>query len=146
MCMKKIIRSLFTVLFLGIMMNCSTTQVKNPYIQRQWMLVSFGDFAKDELIKNKAEVNLTANNEKGKIRGSAYMGCNRMFFSSEFKKNGKVNISGVGSTMMACQNMDLETSFLKKFEKMTNYSIEGHFLTLSDESGNIMKFVAADWD
>jgi heat shock protein HslJ len=29
---------------------------------------------------------------------------------------------------------------------MSRYKIEGHFLTLSDEKGNTMKFVAADWD
>lgn len=144
--MKKIIGSLLAVLFLGLVMNCSSTQLKNPSLQRQWMLVSFGNFPKEELIKNKAEVNLTANKENGKIRGSAYMGCNRMFFTSEFKDSGKVNISGVGSTMMACQNMELENTFLKKIDKVTKYSIDGHFLTLSDESGNTMKFVASDWD
>lgn len=144
--MKKIIGSLFAILFLAIMMNCSSVQVKNHSLQRQWMLVSFGDFARDELVKNKAEVNLTANKENGKIRGTAYMGCNRMFFNSEFKDDGKVKISGVGSTMMACQNQELETSFKEKFEKMKKYTIEGHFLTLSDENGNAMKFVAADWD
>lgn len=144
--MKKIIVALFTVLFLGMMLNCSSTQVKNPHIQRQWMLVSLEGFSKDDLIKNKTEINLTAKSENGKIRGSAYMGCNRMFFTSEFKNNGKVKISGLGSTMMACQNMNLETSFQKKFEKMNNYSVEGHFLTLSDDSGNAMKFIAADWD
>lgn len=144
--MKKIIVALFTVLFLGMMINCSSTQVKNPHIQREWMLVSLEGFSKDDLIKSKAEINLTAKSENGKIRGSAYMGCNRMFFTSEFKNNAKVKISGLGSTMMACQNMNLETSFQKKFEKMTTYSVEGHFLTLSDNSGNAMKFIAADWD
>ncbi|UOU99236.1 META domain-containing protein [Chryseobacterium daecheongense] len=57
-----------------------------------------------------------------------------------------MKISGVGSTMMACQNMVLETAFAKNFDKMTTFSVEGHFLTLSDEEGKVMKFVAADWD
>lgn len=144
--MKKIIVALFTVLFLGMMINCSSTQIKNPHIQRQWMLVSLDGFSKDELIKSKAEINLTAKSENGKIQGSAYMGCNRMFFTSEFKNNGKMKVSGLGSTMMACQNMNLETSFQKKFEKVTTYSVEGHFLTVSDDNGNTMKFIAADWD
>ncbi|KMQ66498.1 heat-shock protein [Chryseobacterium angstadtii] len=144
--MKKILISFFTVLLLGAVINCSSVPEKNPNIQRQWMLISFGNFSKDALIKNKAEINLTGEMEKGKIKGGAYMGCNNMFFSSEFKKDGKVNISGVGSTMKACENMDLETAFIQKFNKMTKYSVEGHFLTLSDDSGNSMKFVAADWD
>jgi len=119
---------------------------KNPYLQRQWMMVSFDHFSKDQLIAHKAEVNLTGKMENGKIQGSAYMGCNQMSFISEFKKGGNVKISKGVSTMKACQDMALESAFQSKFDSMTKYSIEGHFLTLSDDKGNSMKFVAADWD
>ena len=135
------------------MLNCassvkqdSNTTTRNYQIQREWMLVAFGNYSKPDLVKNKAEINLTAKIEDGKIRGGAYMGCNKMFFSSEFKSNGKVEISGLGSTMMACQNMKLEDDFSKSFKNMTHYKVEGHFLTLSDDNGNQMKFIAADWD
>lgn len=144
--MKKIFFPLLTVLFLGLMFNCSAVPDKNPYLQRQWMLVSFDGFSKDQLIAHKAEMNLTGKIEKGKIYGSAYMGCNQMSFTSEFKKSGTVKISQGVSTLKACQDMALETSFQKKIETMTKYSVEGHFLTLSDNQGNTMKFVAADWD
>lgn len=144
--MKKILVSLFTVLFLGLVLNCSAIPDKNPALQRQWMLISLDGFSKDQLIANKAEINLIGKMEDGKIQGSAYMGCNRMSFALEFKKGGKVKISNGVSTMMACQNMELEISFQKKFDTMTKYTVEGHFLTLSDEKGNTMKFVAADWD
>ncbi|PIF43675.1 heat shock protein HslJ [Chryseobacterium sp. 52] len=144
--MKKILLSFFAVLVLGAIVSCSAVPEKNPGLQRQWMLISFGQFSKEELIKNKAEINLTGIMEKGKIRGGAHMGCNSMFFISEFKSEGKVKISGLGSTMKACENMELETAFSQSFDKMTNYSIEGHFLTLSDDRGNSMKLVAADWD
>jgi len=144
--MKKILLPLFAVLLLGLVLNCSSVPAKDPFLQRQWMLISFDGFSKDQLIAHNAEMNLTANRVKGKIQASVYMGCNRMSFISEFKKGGKVNISKGVSTMKACQDMNLETSFEKKIETMTNYSVEGHFLTLSDDHGNTMKFVAADWD
>lgn len=144
--MKKILLSLFAVLLLGVVLNCSAVPDKNLHIQRQWMLVSFDVFSKDQLIANKAEVNLTGKMEKGKIQGSAYMGCNQMSFTFEFKNNGKMKISQGVSTMKGCQNMSLESAFQKKIENMTKYSVEGHFLTLSDDSGNTMKFIAADWD
>ncbi|OCA80649.1 heat-shock protein [Chryseobacterium contaminans] len=144
--MKKILFPFFAVLFLGLVFNCSAVPDKNPSIQRQWMLISFDGYSKDQLIAHKAEINLTGKMEKGKIQGSAYMGCNQMSFSSEFKNDGKVKISQGVSTMKACQDMNLEISFQKKFETMTTYSVEGHFLTLSDNQGNTMKFVAADWD
>lgn len=144
--MKKILLSLFAVLLLGAVLNCSSMPDKNPSLQRQWMLVSLDGFSKDQLMANKAEMNLTAKMLDGKIQGSAYMGCNQMSFVTEFKKGGKVKISKGVSTMKACQNMELETSFQRKIETMTKYSMEGHFLTLTDDNGNSMKFVAADWD
>jgi len=42
--------------------------------------------------------------------------------------------------------MKLETDFSKAFRNMTNYSVKGHVLTLSDDDGNQMEFIAADWD
>lgn len=144
--MKKIFPAILTVLCLGLILNCSSAAVKNPNLQREWMLVSFKNYTKEDLIKNKAKIDLTSSAENGKIKGGAFMGCNKMFFTSEFKSSGKVKISGVGSTLMACQNMKLEDDFSKRFKNITNYKIEGHFLTLSDDQGNLMKFVAADWD
>lgn len=144
--MKKILLSLFSTLLLGVVLNCSSIPDKNPSLQRQWMLISFDGFSKDQLVARKAEMNLMAAIVEGKIQGSAYMGCNQMPLMSEFKKGGKVKISKGVSTAKACENMDLETSFQKKIETMTRYSVEGHFLTLSDDHGHTMKFVAADWD
>jgi heat shock protein HslJ len=144
--MKKILLSLFSILLLGIVINCASVPEKKTELQRQWMLISFDGFTKEEMIQNKAEINLTGEMKKGKIQGSAYMGCNSMSFVAEFKKEGKVKISNGVSTLKACQNMNLETAFSRKLDTMTKYSVEGHFLTLSDENGNSMKFVAADWD
>lgn len=74
------------------------------------------------------------------------MGCNKMFFTSEFKKESQLKISQVVSTEMACPNMKLENDFSQNIKKMKHYKVEGHFLTLSDNQGNRMKFIASDWD
>ena len=98
------------------------------------------------MVKNEAHLNLTTITESSK-RFSAKMGCNGMFGEATFIADEKVKFSQLGSTMMYCdQGMDLETAFGKTLPQMTSYKIEGHFLTLSDTAGNIMKFVAADWD
>jgi len=144
--MNKFLSIFIGVICLLMVSNCSSANLKDHHIQRQWMMVSFDMFTKEQLMKNKAEINLTAEMKDGKIRGTAFMGCNRMFFNSQFKSKNKVKISGVGSTLMACQEMELENKFVKAFETMTHYKIEGHFLTLYDEKGNEMKFLAADWD
>ncbi|MFC3159859.1 heat shock protein HslJ [Chryseobacterium arachidis] len=144
--MKKILLTVFSILWFGLSLNCSSVPVKNHQIQREWMLVSFEDYSKEDLIRNNAKIDLTSTIENGKIKAGAFMGCNRIFFASEFKKDGKVKISGIGATEMTCPNIKLEDDFSKSLKNVTNYKVEGHFLTLTYDRGNAMKFVAADWD
>lgn len=120
--------------------------MNNLHYQREWMMVSFDEFRKQELIEKKAGINLTGEKTGNQVKGSAVMGCNRIFFTAQFKNNGKVKISGLGSTEMTCQKMNLEDAFLKKFGNMTNYTIEGHRLTFFGDHGTEIKFIAADWD
>ncbi len=151
--MKKLLLSIFTILVLQLLLNCSSlmnensaSTAKNPHIQREWMMIAFENFAKADLIKMNAKINLTEPAKEGKINGKALMGCNEIFFSSEFKNNGKVKISEISSTEKACPDMKLEDDFSKTFKNITNFKVEGHFLTLTDNQGNSMKFIAADWD
>lgn len=144
--MKNILSFVFAFFILNLILNCSATKPKNKHYQREWMLVSFDRFSKQELIENRAGINLTEQKTGDKMKGSATMGCNKIFFTTEFKNSGKLKITNFGSTEMACQNMNLENSFMKKFVNMTHYQIEGHRLTINDKDGNEIKFVAADWD
>ena len=144
--MKNYILSVLSALFLISVLNCSSANAKNQHIQREWMMISFTGFTKDQLIANRAGINLTGEKLNNLIQGSAVMGCNKMFFATEFRGKGKLNISDIKSSEMACKNMDLENKFLKSFPAMNYYQIEGHYLTLSDDKGNKMKFIAADWD
>ncbi|MCY0976005.1 META domain-containing protein [Chryseobacterium wangxinyae] len=144
--MKNIILGFFTVFILTMVLNCSATKVNNQHYQREWMMVSFDQFTKQQLMENGAEINLTGEKSGNQIKGTATMGCNKIFFLAELKNNGKIKFSEIGSTEMACKNMELENAFMKKFGSMKNYLIEGHRLTLSDDKGSEMKFIAADWD
>lgn len=144
--MKNIILSLFAAFILTLVLNCSSAKVNNQHYQREWMMISFDQFTKQQLVESKAQINLTGERTGNTVKGTAKMGCNSIFFVAELKNNGKISISGIGNTEMACRNMELENAFMKKFGSMTNYSIEGHRLTLSDGSGGEMKFIAADWD
>jgi len=74
------------------------------------------------------------------------MGCNKLFFTSEFKKESQLKISQVASTEMACPNMKLENDFSRNIKTMNHDKVEGHFLTLKNDQGSSMKFIAADWD
>ncbi len=136
---KVLLVSLFSILFLGI--SCSS-QSQLPHYNRKWMLVEFQGFTKEQLVKNKAYMDLT-----NKENGGAKMGCNGMFFSYKIKNNHQVEFSQIGSTMMYCDgNMKLEQDFGKLLPTMKHYEVKGHFLTLKNDNGQTMKFVAEDWD
>lgn len=136
---KIFLLTLFSILFLGI--SCSS-QSQLPQYNRKWMLVEFNGFTKENLVKNNAYIDLTKNEN-----GGAKMGCNGMFFSYKIKNNHKIEFSQIGSTMMYCDgNMKLEQDFGKVFPTMNHYDIKGHFLTLKNDKGETMKFIAADWD
>jgi len=125
--MKNILKSLAFVFGLLIMLNCSS---RNQV------------FTKDFLMKKGANLDLSTRDQYG-----ANMGCNRIFMKADFKGDGTVAFSGIGSTMMYCQDaMKLEEAFGKALPTMVHYKIEGHFLTLKSKDGSSMKFVAADWD
>lgn len=109
-------------------------------------MVSFKNYGKPNLIKNKAKIDLTSTIEHGIIKGTGFMGCNKIFFRSQFKANGKMKISEIRITEKMCQDIKLEVDFYEIFKHMTKYTIEGHFLILTDNNGNSMKFIAADWD
>ena len=132
--------SLFSALLL---MMSFTPQKPQEALKRKWMLVEFQGFSKDELIKKNAYIDLS-NYEKG---GGAKMGCNSMFFNVKVKNKSKIEFSQIGSTMMYCEgNMKLEQDFGKLLPTITKYQIKGHFLVLKNKKGQVMKFVAEDWD
>ena len=143
--MKKIIFGFAAVFALLLLSNC-TTQTKVPdNVKREWMLVEFQDFSKELMMTSKAQLNLSDQTPAGKF--AANMGCNNIFGQAIFSSNGMVKFSEIASTEMFCdKSMDLEAAFAKDLSGMTNYKVEGHYLTLSNSSGKIMKFVAADWD
>lgn len=128
------------------LIGCQTKMPAYETLHRQWMLVEFKNFSKDFLVKNKANLDLSAT-KSPKNQYNAYMGCNRMFMNADFKPNGTVTFSKVNSTMMLCKdNMELEMAFATELPRMNRYKTEGHFLTLTSKNGTTMKFIAADWD
>lgn len=144
--MKKIIISFIAVFTLLLLANCTTQNTVPENTQREWMLVEFQNFSKESMMNSRAQLNLTKNADApGKF--SANMGCNNIFGDIKFSGNGMVKFSQIASTEMYCDKaMDLEAAFTKELPNMTNYKVEGHYLTLTGSNGAKMKFVAADWD
>ena len=133
---------IISLLSISFFMMSFAPQKEVSSLKRKWMLVEFQGFTKENLSKNKAYIDLT-----DKENGGAKMGCNGMFFTYKVKNQNKTEFSQIGSTMMYCDgNMDLEQKFGQLLPTMTHYEIKGHFLTLKNNKGETMKFVAEDWD
>lgn len=71
--------------------------------------------------------------ENTKIEGST--GCNR-FFGNIKLEGYNITVQNIGSTKMACKDMQIETTFLEALNNMTHFEIEEgklHLLSNSDE-------------
>lgn len=144
--MKRFLFAALAIFFALIFKSCASQKVAPEILNRQWMLVEFQNFTRDELVKNEAQMDLCAS-KSPQNQYRAKMGCNQMFFKADFKTKGAVKFSDLGSTMMYCEDgMKLENAFAKSLPTMKTFKIEGHRMTLSDGKGNTMKFIAADWD
>ena len=142
--MKAFARALPVLIAFFFIHSCTVQQTSNPNLYKQWMLVEFTGYTKNQLIDHQAHIDLSPRKAPAN-QYIAYMGCNKMFFKARFFDK-KVEISNVGSTMMYCENMQLEQDFAKMFPNLRYYEIHGHYLTFTDDQGRKMTFVAADWD
>lgn len=144
--MKNYFQNLLLFTGLLLLINCSTQKISSEHLNREWMLAEFQGFTKDLMIKNKAKLDLSKTTTSDK-KFTAKMGCNNIFGEVDFIGTGKVTFSKIGSTEMFCaQNMELETAFVQILPTFTSYQITGHYLTLTNQKGDLMKFIAADWD
>ena len=66
--------------------------------------------------------------------------CNNFFGGYQLSECGEFRTGGMGMTRMACPNMDLEDSFVRIFEVVDGYQIEGDILTLKQVDEPIAKF------
>lgn len=139
--MKKIILLIaLTVLNSSCNSKKEATKTNNQNINRVWMLVSYKNYSKEDLVKKNAFLDLT-NAE----RASAKMGCNNLSFG--YKISGETITFSQGiSTKMYCQDMSLENDFSNDITSINQYTIEGHKLILFSTNGQKMEFVAQDWD
>jgi len=80
--------------------------------------------------------------EQGKVSG--HDGCNRLFGSIENQKGG-LKFSALGSTMMACPNMEKGSQFLKLLSDQTfEYVFEPGHLVLKQGDEVVMRFKNVD--
>ena len=135
--------ALILSLFLIVSCNTKNTILKtaNPNTSRIWMLTSFKNYKKNQLVEKNAFLDLT-NTE----RAVAKMGCNTISFNYSIKNSKLILFSQGIKTEMACNDMQLEEDFCKFIVQEFSYKIVSHQLILTNSKGEEIQFVAQDWD
>ena len=111
------------------------SEVKDRLNGTSWTLVSYGN---QTLLVGTA---MTANFDSGEISGSA--SCNH-YFGSYQAKSGKIQISGLGWTEMACMDPDgimtQEQEIMRILMEASSYEINGIELEIATPAGQVLIF------
>ncbi|QKJ27916.1 META domain-containing protein [Aliarcobacter cibarius] len=131
---------IFTMFLAFNLSSCSSTKdvQKLSYDQSlkdtKWQLESLNEKAIKK-IERVASINFDKEN---KVYGN--LGCNNFFGKFE-SKNDLLKISQIGSTMMMCQDMSIESLYSKILENVKKYKVEKGILIFFDKDNKeIAKF------
>ena len=117
--------------YLDCVRNLGTASLKNTF----WSLRELNGKS-TRAFKTEKDIHLIIQ-QNNSIKG--FSGCNNFFGNSSIN-NDTLQFSQVGSTMMMCKNMELESEFFSTLEKSKTYKIYGEYLYLYDSSKLIAKF------
>ena len=93
--------------------------------------------------KGKKDFYIKLNSKDGRFHG--YAGCNNFNGNYAMPKSFEISFSNIASTMMACDNMDLESKLMKTLEEVDSYNIKGNILLLKKEKRTTLaKFEAVN--
>lgn len=102
---------------------------KNKAItDRKWKLVELEGKAVPDKVNGKEPFILL---QKSDSRYSASGGCNGLGGTFTLEENGRIKFSQGMSTMMACENMEIENGLNKVLVTVDNYSLSGDDLSLN---------------
>ncbi|MCL9808482.1 META domain-containing protein [Flavobacterium luminosum] len=95
----------------------------------KWRLVKLNGKTIKKNKDNKREYGISFSDTG---RFSVFVGCNNMMGSYNLKEEvSRIEFSKVASTMMACENMELEKEFAQVLETVDNYNFDGKTLKLN---------------
>ena len=101
-----------------------------PIVEKYWKLKKL-DGKDIKMVKNQEkEIYFMLKTDDNRVTGFA--GCNTILGSYKLEEGNRIRFSNMGSTMMACPDVDFnEADFLKIFQIADNYTIDGDTLTLN---------------
>lgn len=122
--------------------SCKTARTSNSaslnLTEKYWRLISLNDVSINKDPAATREMHMILKKEGLKINGNA--GCNSFFGTFEIKANNGISFGKMGSTMMACKDMQIERQFLDALANANAYTINGNQLTISKDNTVLAKF------
>jgi heat shock protein HslJ len=102
---------------------------ESDLIGKKWRLMEMNSKAVPNPGSDGKDYFIILQNEENRINGFA--GCNSFFGTYEMKAGSRISFSKMGSTMMACPNMNIEQELFRILEMVDNYSFNGTTLQLN---------------
>ena len=109
--------------------------------QRPLSFVRISKSVKMEIVDNNVVPSISFDKRNGRISGKA--GCNRYFGKVSFDQQ-RIFISGVGSTQMACTDMEIESLYLKHHTAVNRYQLSGNNLQLFRDQELLLQFIVPE--
>lgn len=132
----------FGLFYLLLLFPNFSFQENTSHLKRKWMLIELDGFSKEFLVHQNAYLDLSTSSELKIIK----INCNTVDVKMIVHKN-YLRFKLVGSKTTNCKkNIELKKAFIDFLLKENTYKIQGHFLTIKDNKGNMIKLIAEDWD
>jgi heat shock protein HslJ len=131
----RILLFILSMFVLVIASGCTSTsfQIHSPagLENTKWVL----DTLNGSKINTPAGKEITMIFDSNTKKVSGFGGCNS-YFGTVKKELDKLNFSGIGSTKMACDDMNNETNYFSELPKVDKYDTRDNSLYLYNKSGN----------
>lgn len=113
-----------------ILSKIDTKAMKDDQItDRRWQLMEMMGKPVTKSENQREAIFLMFNSEENRVNGFA--GCNNFMGGFELKEGKRISFKQMASTMMACENLDTEVSFMRTLEQVDNYTISDGILSLN---------------
>lgn len=102
---------------------------EDKFTDKRWYLTEMMGKPVTKSENQREGMFIVFNSEENRVSG--FGGCNNFMGGFEVKTGNRISFKQMASTMMACENLDTEISFLRTLEKVDNYTIQDGILSLN---------------
>ncbi|BAQ60760.1 lipoprotein [Geminocystis sp. NIES-3708] len=107
----------------------------------RWELVEIMGKPVTKTETQRQAIFITFDGEKNRVNG--FGGCNNFMGGFEMKEGNRIKFEQMASTMMACENMEMEANFMQTLQQVDNYTIKDNVLSLNRaRMAPLLKFTA----